>query len=98
MPQTRAEEKAMETNFSTFSGRQRAMNNSSQQSYIDKNSFASALLRAFGINAPKKTSRDLVIGQLENLVNRESDPSKKIMKIGEALGIEFISNTRTVKP
>ena len=88
----------METNFTTFSARQRGMNNPSQQSYIDKASFARALQRAFGFNVAKKTSRDLVIEQLEDLVNRESAPFRKIMKIGEALGIEFISNTRTVKP
>ena len=98
MPQTRAEEKAMETNFTTFIGNQRAMNNSSQQSYIDKNSFSRALQRAFGLTVKKRDTRVDAIGQLEKSVGRASDPFEKIMKIGEDLGIDFISNTRTVKP
>ena len=98
MPQTRAEEKAMEKNFTTFIGNQRGLNNPSQQSYIDRAQFASVILSTFGSTVKKRDTRVDAIGYLEKSVGRASDPFEKIMKIGEALGIEFISNTRTVKP
>ena len=98
MPQTAAEEKAMTKHFTTFIANQRAMTNTSQQSYLNRAHFASAILSTFGLTVMKKPSRVDVIGQLENLVSIDPDPFDKIMRIGKNLGIEFISNTRTVKP
>ena len=98
MPESKAEEKAMVKHFTTFIERQRAMSNSSQQSFIDRAHFASAILSAFGLTVKKKPSRVDVIGQLENLVSIDSDPFEKIMRIGKNLGIEFISNIRMLKP
>jgi len=98
MPESKAEEKAMVKHFTTFIERQRAMSNSSQQSFIDRAHFASAILSTFGLTVKKKPSRVDVIGQLENLVSIDSDPFAKIMRIGKNLGIEFISNIRMLKP